>query len=812
MNRAPDSPHAAGAGRQPGLPLKISGIVFWGSLLVGLAMALTSLRGLENHLTREYRTSADSFAYRMQGFLGVHPKAPFPAVRREARRLRAELGLQGVDLELGGRQVRLGNTGAGLEPRTRQVRDPSTGRVLEIRIYEPDLQRVVTATRKRMLIVGAFSFLLLGLILKWILDRVLSRPFLRMVETARRFSRGETDLRLDERRNDEFGFLARFINRALDYVLMQQEELREALARVRQSEAALFREKERAEVTLHSIGDAVITTDGEGRIDYLNPVALRLTGWHAEEIGGRPIVSLMRIVGEHSGEEILHPVVQALRENRIVELPPHSVLLCADGRSFPIADSAAPIHDRQGRTIGAVMVFHDVTYARQLERELSYHASHDALTGLCNRRQFELVLEQALEDAVAEEREHALCYLDLDQFKVVNDTCGHSAGDELLRQLAARLSAKVRESDMLARLGGDEFGVLLYGCTPRRAYAVAEELRNVICEFQFNCSEHRFQVGASIGVVAIDSGSGSVAELLSAADVACYAAKERGRNRVHVYQTDDHELQERRGEMRLVSRINRALQEGRFQLLVQDIADLSDDARPGYRELLVRLVDRDGGLLSPMSFIPAAERYGLMPSVDRWVVANACRLLAEESARDPEGVWAINLSGQSVCDEAFLEYVMHTVRESGVAPQRLCFEITETATIANLGHATRFMNVMHGMGCRFALDDFGSGLSSFGHLKQLPVDYLKIDGTFVRDMAEDPIDYAMVEAINRIGHVMGIRTIAEFVEDEAVLNALRGLGVDYAQGYWIAVPRPMAADGAVAETRVPGRSAGPAAR
>ncbi|HDO33968.1 MAG TPA: PAS domain S-box protein, partial [Chromatiales bacterium] len=418
MSRTPDPPRAAGSGLPPGLPLKISGIVFWGSLLVGLAMALASLHGLQEHLAWEYRASADSFAYRMQGFLGAHPDALFPAVRREARRLRVELGLRGVDLKLGDRQVRLGSTGAGLKPRTRQVRDPATGRVLQIRVYEPDLQRVVTATRKRMLIVGALSFLLLGMILKWILERVLSRPFLRMVETARRFSRGETNLRLDERRNDEFGFLARFINRALDYVLTQQEELREALARVRRSEAALFREKERAEVTLHSIGDAVITTDGEGRIDYLNPVALQLTGWRAEEIGGRPIASLMRIVGEHSGEEIPHPVVQALCENRIVELPPHSVLLCADGHSFPIADSAAPIHDRRGRTIGAVMVFHDVTYARRLERELSYHASHDALTGLCNRRQFELVLEQALQDAVSGGREHALCYLDLDQFKV----------------------------------------------------------------------------------------------------------------------------------------------------------------------------------------------------------------------------------------------------------------------------------------------------------------------------------------------------------------------------------------------------------
>ncbi len=791
MNRPRVAEGAGGTG--PTLPLKVSGIVFWGSLLLGLAIALVSLRGLEDHLEWEYRAQADGFAYRLQEFLFRHPRAPWSEVDAEVRRLRAQLDLPGVAVEAAGHRLRLGRTGAPLVPRTREIRAPAGGAVLWLRTYEPRIADAVAATRKRVLIAGALSFLLLGLVLKWILELVLTRPFLRMVETARSFSRGDTGARFDERRGDEFGFLGGFVNRALDYVLVQQEELREALAEVRRSEAELFREKERAEVTLQSIGDAVITTDAEGRIDYLNPVALRLTGWRAEEVAGQPVASLMRITGEHTGTEIEHPVVRCLRENRIVELPPHSVLACSGGRSLPIADSAAPIHDRGGRTIGAIMVFHDVTYARQLERELSYHASHDALTGLCNRRQFEIALDQALEDAAAEGREHALCYLDLDQFKVVNDTCGHGAGDELLRQLSGRLATKVRDSDVLARLGGDEFGVLLYGCDARRACAIAEELRGTICEFRFSHKEHRFQVGASIGVVAIHAGTGTVADVLGAADVACYAAKERGRNRVHLYQPDDRELQERRGEMHVVSTLQRALQDGRLRLFSQDIVALSEQARPGHRELLVRLVDDGGRLLAPMSFIPAAERYDLMPAVDRWVLGAACRFLAGTEGADGGGVWAINLSGQSLGDEAFLDYAARTVREARVAPQRLCFEITETAAIAHLGRASRFMNVMRGMGCRFALDDFGSGLSSFGYLKQLPVDYLKIDGTFVRDMAEDTIDHAMVEAINRIGHVMGLKTVAEFVEDEAALNAVRALGVDYAQGYWVASPRPVEA-------------------
>ncbi|HQU15514.1 MAG: hypothetical protein B7Z66_00525 [Chromatiales bacterium 21-64-14] len=778
------------------LTLKISGIVFWGNLLVGLLIALVLLHGLEAQIIEQYQTEADSFAYRMDTYVHGHPEASFDQVAAEARRLRHRFRVPAVELQAGTRQVHVGAGAAGLTAYLRVVPYRfATGSgvppFMTLRIYRTDLRDAIAAQRKRVLISVALAFLLLGFVLQWILQRVLTRPFLRMVGTAQGFSRGDTDLRFDEQRDDEFGYLARFINKALDFLILQQEDLRDALKRVRQSEAALFREKERAEVTLHSIGDAVVTTDAHGSIDYLNPVAQKLTGWSVGEVRGQPISELMRVVNEHSGVELRNPVEHCLAEGRIVELPPHCVLLCANGRSMPIADSAAPIHDRQGHTLGAVMVFHDVSHARQLERELSYHASYDSLTGLCNRRQFEVELHRALETAAADGSAHALCYLDLDQFKVVNDTCGHVAGDELLRQLAAQLARKVRDTDILSRLGGDEFGLLLYGCNMERAHAIADGLRAVVQDFRFSWEDHSFQVGASIGVATISSESHGVAEIMSAADVACYAAKEHGRNRVHLYQPGDLELQQRRGEMRLVARINQALDDDRLRLYCQEIVPVGSRRTVVHRELLVRMVDKDGTILPPMSFIPAAERYNLMQPLDRWVVKAACRRIAQEPNGGNGGIWAINLSGQSICDEAFLEFIMGTVDDYGIAPEQLCFEITETAAIANLSRATRFMNVLHGMGCRFALDDFGSGLSSFAYLKQLPVDYLKIDGGFVRDMTEDPIDHAMVEAINHIGHVMGIQTIAEFVEDAAILEALRALQVDFAQGYWIAKPLPL---------------------
>jgi diguanylate cyclase (GGDEF)-like protein len=411
---------------------------------------------------------------------------------------------------------------------------------------------------------------------------------------------------------------------------------------------------------------------------------------------------------------------------------------------------------------------------------------------LINRTEFERQLHDALICAKNENRQHVLCYLDLDQFKIVNDTCGHVAGDELLRQVAGLLRGKVRDTDVLARLGGDEFGVLLKYCDPQRAPAVAESLCRTLKDFKFLWGDHSFETGASIGLVAIGEDSQSVSEVLSTADVACYAAKDKGRNQVHMYQPNDNELKQRRGEMQWVSRIRRAIDENRFRLYYQPIIPLNPgSSRDMHRELLIRLLDEEGKLVPPMAFIPAAERYNLMPDVDRWVIRNSFKLLGAQCSNDCDWVCTINLSGQSLCDNTFLDFVTRQLDLSGVNPDRICFEITETAAVANLVKASHFISVLKGMGCRFALDDFGSGLSSFAYLKNLKVDYLKIDGSFVRDMMNDPIDRSLVEAINEIGHVIGIQTIAEFVENNDILETLRKIGVDYAQGYAIAKPAPL---------------------
>jgi diguanylate cyclase (GGDEF)-like protein len=429
---------------------------------------------------------------------------------------------------------------------------------------------------------------------------------------------------------------------------------------------------------------------------------------------------------------------------------------------------------------------------------LSYQASHDALTGLVNRREFERRLERALLSAREEGRVHALCYLDLDQFKIVNDTCGHVAGDELLRQLTVLLQSKVRDADTLARLGGDEFGVLLDNCPLEQAEIVADLLRQTVRDFHFAWQEKPFVIGVSIGLVPINQDAGSLDAVLSCADAACYAAKDLGRNRVHLYRAEDGDLVQRQGEMHWVARITRAIEENRFRLYYQTIMPIQEQSHEGgHFEILLRMIDDNGQLVPPMAFIPAAERYNLMPSIDRWVVSTAFGLywkIFPECREIQEGqchTCTVNLSGPSLCDEHFLEFIKRQFALYKVPYKHLCFEITETAAITNLAKAMDFISELRSLGCRFSLDDFGSGLSSFTYLKNMQVDYLKIDGSFVRDMVDDPMDAAMVSSINQIGHVMGLKTIAEFVENEAVLVKLREMGVDFVQGYGVEYPKPL---------------------
>jgi diguanylate cyclase (GGDEF)-like protein/PAS domain S-box-containing protein len=584
----------------------------------------------------------------------------------------------------------------------------------------------------------------------------------------------------------------------------------------KQMEQALFEEKELAQVTLQSIGDGVITTDANALISSLNPVAEKLTGWSTKAAKGLPLTKVFRIVNEITREPLENITQIALQEDRIIDEANNGILIALSGREFAIDHSVAPIHASDGRIIGAVVVFRDVTQVRTQARQLSWQATHDALTGLVNRREFEYQLEQAILAAQNLNEQHVLLYLDLDRFKIVNDTCGHVAGDELLRQVSELFKGKIRKTDLLARLGGDEFATLLYHCPLEGGLVIAESLLRCIQTFRFAWQGKTFSIGVSIGLVAVNIDSTSTSAVLSAADIACYAAKDKGRNRVQVYQTGDRELARQRGETQWAVQINQALEDNLFSLYFQPIVSLSNpNDSHKHCEILLRLRARSGEIISPMAFIPAAERYNLMHAIDRWVISTLFRYLhndpsfklqAEEILKSrcscPGGeravrsatlpsLYTVNLSGASINEDRFIDFLQEQFSIYMIPPEVICFEITETLAIANLGKAVHFIEKLKDLGCWFALDDFGSGMSSFAYLKSLPVDFLKIDGNFVKNIVENPIDLAMVEAINRIGHVMGLKTIAEYVENEAVMIKLKELGVDYAQGYFLGMPKPL---------------------
>ena len=570
-------------------------------------------------------------------------------------------------------------------------------------------------------------------------------------------------------------------------------------------EQKLFAEKELAQVTLKSIGDAVITTDALGKVQYVNPVAERLTGWSTAEATGRPSVEILQTIDRFTRKPVVNPVDLVLQENRIYEFDNDTLLISRDGTEYAVENSAAPIHDSQGQLIGVVIVFHDVTQSRNLAQELSWQATHDSLTGLYNRRKFEEEVNLAITDSQNNHTCHALCYLDLDRFKIVNDTCGHVAGDELLKQITKLLKQRIRGSDVFARLGGDEFGLLLNQCSTEIAHQIANQLRQLVQNFCFTWEDKIFRIGVSIGLVTIDATTANLTNVLSTADAACYAAKEKGRNYVHLYHEKDTAVAQQRGERQWIEKLNRALEENLFCLYAQKIISIEEHRTQNHYEILLRLIDepdrkseKPPKIIAPGAFLPAAERYDLMPAIDRWVVTTFlasyevyCQLRREQNKKPSTNLYTINLSGASINNREFGTFLQEQFACYAIPPETICFEITETVAISNLDNAVNLIKQLKKLGCSIALDDFGSGMSSLTYLKNLPVDYLKIDGSFVKNIARDRIDYATVECFNHISQIMNIKTIAEFVEDDVILRNLKKIGVNYAQGYGIERPQPL---------------------
>ncbi|MFW2439596.1 MAG: EAL domain-containing protein [Arenicellales bacterium] len=649
------------------------------------------------------------------------------------------------------------------------------------------LEKLIDA-RSELLKQGLFiaaSEVLLTILLLSIAGYLLTRHIFFLVNATRRVANGDYTINVTKSSNDEIGQLADNFN-------TMAVAIRDRVEALKTSEHALTEEKERILVTLNSIGDGVITTNVYGVVELLNPVAEQLTGWRHEEAEGRPLKEVFVIKNEITGLPVQNPVKKCIESNAVVGLANHTVLIKRDGNEYAIEDSAAPIRNSDGGIIGVILVFHDVSSSRTMARQMAYQARHDSLTGLVNRIEFEDRVNTAIKISKSENKDHALLYMDLDQFKIINDTCGHFAGDELLRQLTTSLKHKIRDTDTLARLGGDEFGALLVNCDLNKAEIIAEDLRKHIKEFNFEWEGKQFDIAVSIGVVPIAGENSSMAEVLSAADVACYIAKENGRNCVHVHVADDREHATRRSEMQLVSDISSAIDEGRFILYFQKIKSAngkSEDTH--YHEFLVRMIGIDQEIIPPYKFISAAEHFHLMQQVDRWVVCKALSFIKEHQEQLQHEVFAINLSGQSINSGKFCEFIVNEIKNTGIQGSQLCFEVTETAAIANLKNASHLISELKKLGCMFALDDFGSGLSSFAYLKNLNVDYLKIDGGFVRDILQDSADASMVEAINQIGHVMGLKTIAEYVENEAIHIAVANMGVDFVQGFGVHKPEPL---------------------
>jgi diguanylate cyclase (GGDEF)-like protein/PAS domain S-box-containing protein len=556
-------------------------------------------------------------------------------------------------------------------------------------------------------------------------------------------------------------------------------------------EVSLSRSKRQAQYTLESISEGVITTDNDGRIDYMNLAAETLIGTNRDDASGHRLGELFTLVDDADRRPLGDPVERSLAMRRRVNMGRRAVLVTVDGEhEYSVELTASPVRGPSNSISGAVVVFHDVSELRGLTRKMSYQATHDPLTGLINRREFERRLDDAMDSAHSDEAVHMLFYMDLDRFKAVNDSCGHMAGDNMLREVATLIKDQVRDSDFVGRLGGDEFGALLIGCPIDKARQIANDICNAIADYRFVWKDKIFNIGISIGLVEISHASGTLQDVMSAADSACYVAKQSGRGQVHVYSARDEAVARERGDIQWLRHLQTALHEDSFGLAVQPIIAMRGRAESGPAvEVLIRLDDGLGRATGSAEFLRPAERYQMMPQIDRWVINAALAAISSGEIKLPaHRSCAINLSGQTLGDESFLGFVVDALDRSGVAPSSICFEVTEAAILSNVQHAQRFIEVLHGIGCEFSLDDFGSGLGSFSSLKHLPIDYLKIDGTYTRNLQTDLVNQEMVSAMIKLARTMEFQVVAEQVEHQEDFDWLREVGVDFVQGHFVEAP------------------------
>ena len=625
--------------------------------------------------------------------------------------------------------------------------------------------------------ISLFGMIIAG-VLSWKAARILTQPIESISHTATLIASGDSTARvtgIPKHTALEVIDLASSFNQMVD--------------RLDESHTHLLRTQEHLAVTLASIGDGVITTDSSNNINYLNPVAENLIGWTLKEAVGCSLLKVLKIDDFQTGEPIDFLQTQhILTPKATIE----GRLIRRDNTELGVQKTVAKIRNSNAEVIGLVIVIRDVTENLNLTKRLSYEATHDSLTGLVNRSAFENRVSLAIQQSKQEHCSHCLCYLDLDQFKVVNDTCGHGAGDEMLRTVSNVIRQSMRSEDVLARLGGDEFGILLTQSSMTSALTIAEAIRQKLQDSRFTVDNQSFPISASIGVVEITDRFNDLGDIFKAADSACYIAKERGRNLVHAYRPTDEYVAERANEVRWVSRLHTALEDDLFTLHFQPITPLNiDNNCAAHYELLLRLKADDQSLIYPDTFLPAAAHYNLLPAIDRWVFAKAICWLSKNKELLEGGRISINLTGPTICEDSFLAFTQELFSINGICADAMIIEITESSALNNLPCAQKFMTSLQKMGCKFALDDFGKGFSSLSGLKNLAVDYIKIDGGFVKDMLNNPVDEAMVKTINDIGHSMGKIVVAEFVENQAIQVRLTELGIDFGQGFGIARPSPL---------------------